>query len=84
MAEWYGAFASGCVDLGFYSALGQTNALKIGIHSFPAAASAFKGQCGESRQVYLLRRWERHLTEFPHLSVVGRWPATAKRARITH
>ena len=39
------------------------------------------GQCGESRQVYLLRRWERHLAGFPHLSVVYRWPATPKRAR---
>ena len=34
-----------------------------------------------SRQVYLLWRWERHLAEFPHLRVVGRWPATPKRAR---
>ena len=44
----------------------------------------FKGQCGESRQVYLLLRWERQLTEFPHLSVVDRWPATPERARIAH
>ena len=36
MAEWYGASASGSVDLGFDSESGQTNDLKIGIHSFPA------------------------------------------------
>ena len=81
MAEWYGASASGSIDLGFDSESGQTNDFKIGIHSFPAGRSAFKGQCGESRQVYLLCRWERHLTGFPHLSVVDRWPATPKRAR---
>ena len=36
MAKWYGASASGSVDLGFDSESGQTNNLKIGIHSFPA------------------------------------------------
>ena len=36
MAEWYGASASGSVDLGFDSESGQTNDFKIGIHSFPA------------------------------------------------
>ena len=36
MAEWYRAFASGSVDLGFDSESGQTNDFKIGIHSFPA------------------------------------------------
>ena len=56
MAEWYRASASGSVDLGFDSESGQTNDSKIGIHSFPAWRSAFKGQCGESRQVYLLCR----------------------------
>ena len=81
MAKWYGASASGSVDLGFGSESGQTNDFKIGIHSFPARCSAFKEQCGESRQVYLLCRWERHLTGFPHVSVVDRWPATPKRAR---
>ena len=30
---------------------------------------------------FLVVPWERHLTEFPHLSVVDRWPATPKRAR---
>ena len=30
--------ASGLVDLGFNSESGQTNDLKIGIHSFPACA----------------------------------------------
>ena len=35
MAEWYGASASGSVDLGFDSESGQTNDFKIGIHSFP-------------------------------------------------
>ena len=35
MAEWYGASASGSVDLGFDSKSGQINDLKIGIHSFP-------------------------------------------------
>ena len=35
-----------------------------------------------SRQVYLLCRWERHLTEFPHLGVIDRWPATFKLALI--
>ena len=81
MTEWYGASASGSVDLGFDSESGQTNDFKIGIHSFPARRSAFTGQCEESRQVYLLCRWERHLAGFPHLSVVDRWPATPKRAR---
>ena len=33
MAEWYGASASGSVDLGFDSESGQTNDLKIGMHS---------------------------------------------------
>ena len=47
MAEWYGASASGLVDLGFDSESGQTNDLKIGIHSFPSLRSALKGQCGE-------------------------------------
>ena len=69
MAEWYRASASGSVDLGFEFESGQTKDLKIGIHSFPARRSAFKVQCGGSRQVYLLCRWERHLTELPHLSV---------------
>ena len=73
--------ASGSVDLGFDSESGQTNDLNIGIHSFPALRSACKEQCGESRQVYLLCRWKRHLTEFPHLDVVDAWPATPKRAR---
>ena len=36
MAEWYRASASGSVDFGFDSESGQTNDLKIGIHSFPA------------------------------------------------
>ena len=36
MAEWYGASASGSVDLGFDSESGQTNDFKIGIHNFPA------------------------------------------------
>ena len=37
MAEWYRrAFASGSVDLGFDSELGQTNDSEIGIHSFLA------------------------------------------------
>ena len=36
-----------------------------------------------NRQVYLLYRWEKHLAEFPHLKVVGRWPATPKRARYS-
>ena len=33
--------------LGFDSESGQTNDFKIGIHSFPAWRSAWKGQCGE-------------------------------------
>ena len=82
MAEWIRAPASGTVDSGFDSESGQTNDLKIGIHSFPAWRLALKGQCGASRQVRLLCRWERHLTGFPHLSVVNRWPATPQRARI--
>ena len=36
MAEWYGASASGSVDLGFDSKSGQTNDFENGIHSFPA------------------------------------------------
>ena len=36
MAEWYGASASGSVDLEFNFESGQTNDFKIGIHSFPA------------------------------------------------
>ena len=81
MVEWIRAPASGSVDLGFDSKSGQTNDLKIDIHSFPACRSALKGQCGASRQVCLLCRWERHLTGFSHLSMVDRWPATPKRAR---
>ena len=33
--------------IGFDSESGQTNDIKIGIHSFPAIHSALKGQCGE-------------------------------------
>ena len=36
-----------------------------------------------SRQVYLLCGWERHLTGFPHLDVIGKWPATPTRARYS-
>ena len=36
MAEWYGASASGSVDLGFDSESGQTNDFKNGVHSFSA------------------------------------------------
>ena len=35
MAKWYRASASGLVDLGFDSELGQTNDCKIGMYSFP-------------------------------------------------
>ena len=77
------ASASESVDLGFDFESGQTNDLKIDVHSFPAWRSTFKGQCGESRQVHLLCRWERHLARFPHLGVVDRWPATPKRARYS-
>ena len=45
MAEWYRASVFGSVDLGFDSESGQTNDFEIGIHSFPACRSAFKGQC---------------------------------------
>ena len=33
--------------IGFDSESGQTNDFKIGIYSFPAWCSAFKGQCEE-------------------------------------
>ena len=79
MAEWIRAPASGSVNSGFDFESGQTNDLKIGIHSFPAWRSALKGQCGAIWQVCLLCRWERHLTGFPHPSAVDRTP---KRARI--
>ena len=36
MAKRYRASVSGLIDLGFESESGQTNDLKIGIHSFPA------------------------------------------------
>ena len=36
MARWYGASASGSIDLVFDSESGQTNDFKIVIHSFPA------------------------------------------------
>ena len=36
MAEWYRAPVSASADLGFDSESGQTNDIKIGIHSFPA------------------------------------------------
>ena len=74
------ASTSGLVDLGFDSESGQTNDLKIGIHSFPAWRSALKVQCGASSQVRLCR-WERLLTGFLHLNVVDGWPATPKQAR---
>ena len=45
MVEWNRASVSGSVDLGFDSESGQTYDFKIGIHSFPACRSAFKGQC---------------------------------------
>ena len=32
---------------------GQTNDLKIGIHSFPAWLSALKGQCGEQAGMFI-------------------------------
>ena len=37
-----------------------------------------------SRQVYLLRGWERHLAGFPNLGVADTRLATPKRARIVH
>ena len=40
MAEWYRASSSGSVDLGFDSKSGQTNDLRIGIHS--AVSSLFE------------------------------------------
>ena len=36
MVQWDGASASGLVDLRFDSESGQTNDIKIDIHSFPA------------------------------------------------
>ena len=38
-----GASASGSVDVGLDSELGQTNDLKIGIHSFPVGRVTLKG-----------------------------------------
>ena len=32
---------------GFHSKSGQTNHVKIGIHSFPASRLGLKGRCGE-------------------------------------
>ena len=72
------ASASRLVDSGFDSEFNQTNDFKVGIHSFPSRHSTLKGWCLASRLVRLLCRWERHVTGFPHLSVVDRWPATRK------
>ena len=43
MAKWIRASASGSVDSRFDFESGQTNHLKIGIHSFPAWGSALMG-----------------------------------------
>ena len=81
MAEWYGASASGSVDLGFDSEWGQTNDLNW-YSQLPCLTFSIEGTVWRtSRQVYLLCRWERHLAGFPHLGVVERCPATPKRAR---
>ena len=46
-----GASTSGSIHSGFDSDSGQTNDVKIGIHSFPVWRSALKGHCGASRRV---------------------------------
>ena len=82
MAEWYRASASGSVDWGLIPSRVKPMTLKLVYTASLLDVQHFKGQCGESRQVYLLCRWERHFTEFPHL--IDRWSATAKRARTRH
>ena len=68
--------------LGLDSESGQTNDFKNCYSQLPCLTFSIKGTVWRtSRQVYLLCRWERHLTGFPHLSVVDRWLATPKRAR---
>ena len=56
MAEWYRASASGLVDLGFDSESGQPMTLKLVFTAslLDVQHLRVKGQCGESRQVYLL------------------------------
>ena len=70
---------------GFDSESGQTNDFKNWYSQLPCLTLSIKETVWRtSWQVYLLCRWERHLAGLPHLSVVDKWLATPKRARIAH
>ena len=78
------ASASGAVDLGLIRipSRGKPMILKLVFTVSLLDAQALKGMVWRtSWQVYLLCRWERHLTGFPRLVVVDRWRTTCKRAR---
>ena len=51
---------------------------------FEPPLSKKRSRATASRQVYLLRRWERHLAGLPHFGLVDKWPATPKQANILH
>ena len=79
MAEWYRASTSASVDLGSIPSRVKPMTKKLVFTACQLDVQHLR----ESRQsllVYLLCRWKKHLTEFPHLSVVDRWLATPKRA----
>ena len=83
MAEWYRASVSGVVNSGLIPSRVRPTTLKF-VFTPSCLTFSIKGTVWRtSRQVYLLCRWERHLTRLSHLGVVDRWPATPKRARIT-
>ena len=81
MAEWYRASVSSAVDSGLIPSRIKPMTLKL--VQLTCLMHSIKGtEWRTSRQVYLLRCWERHLVGFPHLGVVDRWLATPKRAPI--
>ena len=77
-----GASASGAVDASLIPSRVKPMALKLVFTASLLILTLIKGIVWRtSRQVYLLRRWERHLSWFSYLGVVGRRPTTPKRAR---
>ena len=76
------AFTSGAVDSGLIpspdSESGQTNDLVFTASVLDALHS--NGTAWRTSHKVYLCRWERHLTGFSHIKMVGRWPATPEGA----
>ena len=78
------ASASGAVDFGLIPSRVKPVTLKLVVTAFLFDVQRKGTVWRTSRQLYLLCRWEKHLTGFLHLGVVNRSLATPKRARIAH